>query len=530
MPDAPATRPDRIAFPATLGACIALPLLFAAAIQLATTRLPAGMVPIGFVHQDDPVYYACAREYFENGNGFTCASPYSADPASPRIYSHLVFLLVGWIWRLTGIGLPVLDAALRVLFGAAMLATLAALVRRALPDPRERLFATVLALAGGGLAWLGAGWACGRDYLLASGQPGFSQTFAAWLRGYPDFFGLQQGGYGEWHMDVVSNLVSTMECAYHTLFFAGALALLSCRWRIALVIQVLAWWAHPFTGTEFGFLALAFVVVEQFAGRRPGWNIPAASASINAAFLAYNLLFLPAFPEHASVAAQIIRFGNPFQFGMIAPAFGLLAILPLGWVAWGRPRADLRENAAARLFATWFVVVTALVLHDRLGFGFQAMHFTRGYLYVPLAYFSARGLRAAAARHGIPWNGRRSALGLAAVAMLHLPDPWLALRNMTAGLPDSCGVFAATPATLGILEALNRIPGSQTVVAPAIPGADAGTMTALIPVLTPHRPVNGHQFNTPHIEGQRAALKSPPRPLHGVNGSPSPSGSAGTGT
>ncbi|MCX7717677.1 MAG: hypothetical protein N2111_04640 [Candidatus Sumerlaeaceae bacterium] len=482
------------------------------ALAQAARALPAGWTALGFTQVDQAVYHACAREIFENGNGLFYASPYSPDPASPRVYTHFVFLVAGWLWHLTAVPLTALDAGGRLVLGAAMLALAMRVGMAALPLRAPRRWAALVIAAGGGLAWLVAAQQMALDYLLNLGSPDFSFTPAQWLAGYPAAVAQAEGGYGEWSASVFRNLQYTVECAYHVLFFGAALLLIRGRTWAALVTVLLTWWAHPFTGLELGLIALVFLLVEAARkGWREGLAALGACALLNAVFLFYYLLWLPRFPEHASVAAQIrAALNHPMTAGMLMPAFGLLALLP--WCYWLSPdfRADWRRHRGVRLMTVWLGCASALVFHDRLLWFAEPhvpMHFLRGYLHVPLAVFSALGVwrlaRWLAARG---WRRAVPAL-LSVLLILHLPDNLLALHRLMATLNQHHPVFAAHGDTLRLLERLDAVRPARTVAAIGLQEPYSRVAT-LVPVLTHHRALAAHHFNSPDYDGQRAAIET----------------------
>ncbi|MCX7625171.1 MAG: hypothetical protein N2Z21_03035, partial [Candidatus Sumerlaeaceae bacterium] len=102
---------------------------FAVAIVGYALHLPPDRVYVGFVQVDQAVYYACAREYFENGNGLVAANPYSNLRTSARICSHLYFLVVGWLWQILGLSFSAIDGIVRIVGAPLMLVLAGRLVR-----------------------------------------------------------------------------------------------------------------------------------------------------------------------------------------------------------------------------------------------------------------------------------------------------------------------------------------------------------------------------------------------------------------
>jgi len=484
-----------------------LPALLTGAIYSARWSLPPDRAPLGFVHVDQVVYYAAARELFENGNGLFYASPFSNRPDSPRIYSHLGFLLVGWAWRLSGLSWETIDLAFRFVFGVAALGLALAIFRQAPTGRRWRRWSALALSAGGGAA---AWTALARhlvDFALNRAGGDFPVPLGEWMLGWPEAFRQAEGGYGEWHLNLFRSLTLMPQPIYHVLFLGTALALARGRAGWAPMGVFLAWWAHPFTGLELGLVAMAFLIVETAMVRRRGPGIAAAGvAAVNVLFLTYYLAFLPRFEEHAATQARIADFGNPLLTRMLWPAYGLWVALPAAYLLSARFRRDWRRRRAVRLMTVWLVVVAALVFHDRWARFMkpvQPMHFTRGYLFIPLVYFSVCGLDRLLSRlrrRRRPWAWVIAAM----ILLLQLPDNFVRLALFREDLARRVPVYSIPRPALRMFEALDTVEERLTLHAIGLQG-DFAELERLLPVLTPHRPLLGHPFNTPFIEEKTQA-------------------------
>ena len=477
-------------------------------------QLPEGRSYLGFTQFDQPYYYACGREAFENGNGLFYANPYSNLPDSPRIYTHLVYLIFGYLWKFCGLSMGAIDQSLRFLAGPVMLILVIQIFRAALPQKRFVGLACVAVISCSGLAWLLALGRMSIDYLLNLTTPDFSQPLALWIRIYPESVGQMEGGYGEWNLDVLRNLTLTPEVIYHVLFFACILSLLKNRFYFALLFLFLAWWSHPFTGAELGLIVGGFLLVEwRFQGHRLRMPFIWAS-SINALFLFYYLIFLNRFPEHASVAIQARQFGNPMLFGMIPPAFGVFSIFAVLYFFTRDARRGLKENPAIRLFLVWLICVMVLVFQDRiLCFmkPWQPLHFARGYLFIPLVFFSICWFQQKSERTGL---GRRwiPAVSLGAIILLQLPDDFFYLARLRQYLATPESLYSISEANWNMLQKLDSIEGTLTVCSLNLPSRYA-RLRYLVPVYTHHRVFAGHEYNTPFMaEKSRIAGKLWPYP------------------
>ncbi len=462
---------------------ILLPLGYVLFFLAPARELPPGSAFLGLVHPDQVVYYALAREAVETGPLY--ASPFSARGDSPRIYSHFAFIAIGWFWYLSGFSLPVLDYLLRFGLGALAMLLLVGIFRAALPRRAPASLAGAIVLSCGGIAWLIATIHFIMNTAAGAGRPS--------LEGWLNDFRWVENSYGEWYLNMFGNLAFTHELFFHVLFFACVLALLRGRGWLAAGLLGLAWWSHPYTGLQLGMIAGIFLLVEARWGiRRPG---PLAAVwLLNLGWIAYYLLFLPRFEEHAVVFAVMRRFSTPMLAHKLLPAYGLFLVLPVLWVAGGGARRHL-SRPTVRLMAVWLLVTVALVFHDRLLFfvkPFQPMHFTRGYLFIPLVFFSVLALTDWAGRRG--WPRRRLLLVLAGLLLLQLPDNLIRTAELRREARLMPGRYFIDRERLELLGRLGEVEPPLTIL-DMLP---VGEVRHLIPTLTPHRAIAAHIFNTPH--------------------------------
>ncbi len=167
-----------------------------------------------------------------------------------------------------------------------------------------------------------------------------------------------------------------------------------------------------------------YILVEAFLAhhRSRSFGSLATVLAINLLFIGYYLVFLPRFAEHASVYEQMRRFSTPMLFAKLLPAYGVFLPLPLLYAVAPDFRRLLKESPAARLMLIWLAVTAALVFHDRILFfmkPFQPMHFTRGYLFVPLVFFSTCALGWLRGRFN--WSGRQFAIALTLIFAHNCP-------------------------------------------------------------------------------------------------------------
>jgi hypothetical protein len=483
-------------------------LLASCAIVAHAWFLPPTRAYVGFVQIDQPVYYACAREYFENGNGLFAANPYSNLPDSPRLYSHLYFILVGWVWRLTGVSLTALDGAVRIIFTPLFL-LLAARIFRAIHGWRPGANGMLaLMLLGGGFAWLSALITTPVHYLLGimgSDYKGSLASLLGWLY-VSEFFGAE-GGYGDWHLQLFRNFFYSPEVFYHVLFFGTVLLMVRRRHALGCVGIFLAWWAHPYTGLELALICGAWLALERLRGDRSATVPLAAALVITLLFGTYYGLILPRDAEYRSVYEQMRKFSAIMLLSKIVVAYGILPFLALLAFVPDRLR-DHWPRPEFRLLVVWTAVAAFLHFHDYIvpsRVAMQALHFSHGYLYAPLAILALFGLDTLISR----WQPQRAAVLLPRVAValliLHLPDNVFWSVRTIATLPKKSIVFAPPKADLDLLRALDAVPTTETILPDSIP-AGCSVAVALIPVLTHHRCVHSHIFNTPYTHEKEDLL------------------------
>lgn len=484
-------------------------VVFALGIVAHAWFLPPTRAYLGFVQIDQPVYYACAREYFENGNGLFAANPYSSNPNAPRQYSHFYFLLVGWVWRLTGISFSVIDGGVRLLLGPTFL-LMAARVFRIIHRWRAGANAMLaLMLLGGGLAWLTAAFATGVNYLvgrLSDSKSGSFLDFLWFL--FMSEFRTAEGGYGDWHVQLFRNLFYGPEVFYHFLFFGAVLQFLRSRWPLGCVMAFLAWWAHPYTGLELALVCMAWLVVEWWRGDGSACRPLFVLAAITALFGFYYGVWLPRDPEHRSVYEQMKAFPAVMLTSQIISAYGLL--IPFSLLALLTPafRAQWRRREV-RFVVIWTVIALFLNYHDKIipwVEAVQPLHFSHGYLYVPLAILATYGLRMFLSLKGLRQALQRLPLWSAILLLVHLPDNVIWATRSVILLPARSTVFAPPVQDMELLSALNEIPTRETILAASLP-ARFSVVAPLIPVLTHHRAVGAHVFNTPNAAATRKHLE-----------------------
>jgi hypothetical protein len=388
------------------------------------------------------------------------------------------------------------DQWMRQLFGSLALMLAALVVRFALSvQERNRptaVCATFLVLLGGGLAWVAATWNLATDTIFMRVLEHHPVTFRDALATWPDQWQLAEGCYGEWGASPVRILPSVPECIYHIFFFCGALCVLNGRATLAVLFATLTWWSHPFTGFLFGSILTAFLAVRLLQSHWKALTPFMLMIVTHVGFIAYYLVFLPSYPEHRSVARQLATFGASMLYSKLLPAYGLLLFAPVIYIA--QHRRSTMENPNDLFMGVWLVCNLPLVFSDHfVRAAVQPMHFTRGYVYVPLAYFSAKLLTTWVKGAG---NLKWRQIVACSVFALHLPDTLCYFARLEMNTRLYTFPLTAARRTVDVLGTLdNAIPDPITIH--VLPSANLPGGEALLPVLTHHRALVAHPFNTP---------------------------------
>jgi len=304
---------------------------------------------------------------------------------------------------------------------------------------------------------------------------------------------------GWWFLNFGRNLVYPTEAFYHLLVLALVLQLLNRRFAWSAAILALLSISHPFTGLQFILIVLTWLVVERcwFVGRGVPVLAILAISILGILHAAYYLVFLPSFPEHASVMKQ---WTLPWllELKSIPPAYALVA----GLVAWRWRHSSsyglLTADPASRLLIVWFVVSLALAKHELFIPPHQPLHFTRGYIWSPLFLLGAPVLIRwvdSMLRHSLPARAL-----LAVVITVFLADNalWFALRMHFAGV-EGIYASAAEMEALGWMNA--EAPRDALVV------SDDRQLMYLATVYTPLRSWVSHSANTPFADRRKAEMK-----------------------
>jgi hypothetical protein len=196
---------------------------------------------------------------------------------------------------------------------------------------------------------------------------------------------------GGWGANLGRGVIYGIEAYYHALFFGAVLALLRRWYATALVLLAAVCASHPFTGMELASFLAGWVIFERVVDSRtapPLW-FSGGVLSLLLAHVGYWLILLPLLsPEHAALApswnvAWVLHWYNE------VPEYGVVGAAAL-WRVRDRQRiAAALADRSFRILLAWFGAAFLLANHDLFMSPRQPLHFTHGYVWVPLFLIGA---------------------------------------------------------------------------------------------------------------------------------------------
>ncbi len=463
----------------------------------------------GFFHYEMPYYMANGRAAFDRGNGFLYPNPFDPDPAAPSIYGH---------WLLWGMGLlPAFadanpgDLILGMTFLASVGLSLMTwkLVAERLPPAASPHYWFLLSMWGGGLLVAGG---------FLAGCLGHSDPISTLLQFDP--------GKGLWFLTWGRNSIFATESVYHILVAACWISEMRGQPVRGTVFCGLLAATHPWSGLEL-LLTLNLWRCLQFCQIREHSTAVLAmvSASMLALFLWYYKIWLPGFIHHERLQ-QVWELDWSLSWTSAALAYGLVIIPAAIRIARANGTlvaptvATVDEGNTVHLNSTRFhsavsgpltrpeqflicalLTAVGLVFHDRFMKPVQPLHFTRGYIWMPLFLLGLPVLYSwwhspAHNRRGAD-NAARRRRWLPALMLLFTVD------NIAFSVIHSQWLFAGRfgfhldmHERALLREAGQRFPDQVWLT-------ESETLNYLSPAYADIRPWVGHQFNTPEFASRQ---------------------------
>lgn len=489
-------------------------------------RAPEGYRHSGFLQSDQNFYTSAAREVFERGNGFSYVMPNSLDRAAPAVHWQWPLTALAWAHAATGLSWPAVWEIWRLVWCAAFFAMAALVVRcftQAAPGPvssawREPWAAMLWVLTGGGAAAILSLW-----------------HWPAHRAQFPDFIALFESverAYHWWFLNLFRNVLYPLEATFHAFFFATVWALLAGRRLLFLALYAATLATGAFVGMEISTVILLYLGVEvallKWRQRRRRAAVPsspndvisesallplfAACLAMTALFVAYYRVFVPILGGEEG-RTLIHQFSN-FPYEMIpAGSYFIAYFFALAGAGLGLLRRDVREWAfrsqAGRMIVCWAVAVF-LLLHNHWFLrphGLQPPHFSRGYLFFPLAVLAAVGVRAwwvrSLAQHFTRWPRWIPAAAMALGLLVLSADSILFFWKLAIRVPHPEALMIQED-TWDALQALDKItsPGEALNIL----NPDDKYIGVLIPVYTRHNSYLSDVIATPFYADRTADL------------------------
>jgi len=455
---------------------------------------PQGYHGTGFVQYDQPYYMANAQAVVSHSLSFTYGLPFSPFDDTPRIYSQPMALILGWLLKLSGWDPGAIYVGFGILAGVAMFRIALELSFAYLGKPRDLAdwLASMAFLWGGGIVFLAA-----LVLFWFSGLPG-SQFWS-------DSFAFEpQDGY--WFLNLGRNAFYATEAFYHLIFLATVLLTIGGRYGWAATMLALMSASHPFTGLELLLVIGSYATLERLVYRAnapPLWFL-FLTLGLLLLHLGYYLVIMP----HISLEYRLVekQWSLPWVLPVstivvaYAPVMGGAATRFLrrgGWVREFR-RAEIR------LALVWFAVAFLLANHELFIAPRQPLHFTRGYVWTPLALLAlpllATGFRSLLASHRI--FGLAGAAGLLALVTLD-NSAWFARCYSRIIAHSDPNAVLLNDGSVAVFHRLAEPDMHDRLVLSEYP-----MIGYLVTVYVPLRSWLSHRFNTPDANARKAELQT----------------------
>lgn len=439
--------------------------------------------PTGFLQVDMPSYMAHAREYFDAG-GLTYGNPSSPFYDTPAIYFQPMTLFLGVVWRVTGLDPGLIFMAFGLVVSVVCVRLAMALYRKVIGlEGWTQWLGLVVFVWGGGVLVL-----AGVVYILVSGERSESIF-------------LFDPHVGWWFLNFGRNMYYPTEALYHALFLGCIVCILKERFGLALFVALVTSASHPFTGVQLLLILCGWTFAERYFldNDRVPWRVFLGLCALLALHLGYYLWFLRLFPEHRALLDVWVR---PWVYRAenFIPAYLLVG----GLTAWRIRRIEFARDVFShlhnRLFLAWFVISFLLANHEFAIRPVQPIHFTRGYVWMPLFLMGAPAL--VRLFDHLSWRLPRSGAVLATAVILAIFLTDNALWMGSARLRGEQG-FYLTPDTKELFQWLSSSENRGFVVL-----GDDRTVTYLATVYTPLRSWYSHQDNTPDADLRRRETRA----------------------
>lgn len=338
--------------------------------------------PTGFIQYDMPYYMANAREYFdcESFNLFY-SNPFSSFLDSSHIYFQPQILFLGLLWKTTSLDPGIVFCLFGFISGLICL-RLALLVYQTLFGFETWIDKLVFIMFcwGGGVLFV-----AGFFVNLFEGLT-FTHAIGQGFRFDPS--------NGFWMLNFGRNLVYPTEAYYHAIYFGLIYSVIKEKRALTTILLLTLSLSHPYTGLEVVAGILLFQLNERFYLKKH--NIPVAYILFTVAVLVlhitYYLGILNMDVEHHSLYQQ---WSLPWTFRAenFIPAYILVVVFFLVSIKNPLRLRAFFQKSENRLFAALTLVAFLLANHEFAFSPKQPIHFTHGYIWIPLFLLGVDSLK-----------------------------------------------------------------------------------------------------------------------------------------
>ena len=435
----------------------------------------------GFFQYELPYYVANGRAAFERGNGVFYPNPYDPADEAPSIYSHWLPWAFGFLTAKAGFDPG--DVILAFTFFASLAFALSTreLVRLRTESHGYEVFGFLGAMLGGGtLCLVGA----------------FVGAFTA--ESFTDSVLQFDPGRGMWFLNWGRNALFPTEAIYHALVAGCWIFEIGRRSSLANVLLLLLITTHPWSGLELLFTINLWRATEYLVERTStSRNQLIVSVVALAAFLGYYKVWLPSFPSHAELQ-DVWELNWSVTWTTAA-----LAYVPVLIPCLIRIRRQMKARQITRperfLICALFVAV-GLAFHDRLIKPVQPLHFTRGYVWMPMFLLGLPVM--------LEWlkafrqRSRRFGIAVVVVLLLIVADNLIFSALHFHRQFTKLDGFHLDTDERALLATLHNSQYASHVVL-----TESETLNYLLPTYAHVRPWLGHHFNTPRFPERKETWK-----------------------
>jgi hypothetical protein len=404
---------------------------------------PKDLHPTGFIQYDNVGYAAYAHQYLDdNGIHLFYSNPFNDSANYPKIYFQPQNIPIAILMK-SGIppGFCILIFSLLFSFFAILAGI--RLYDEVYGDRLKRKSSLWIMTWGGGLLVVTS--------LITS-------PFTDPQANIHDTMFYLDPALGWWGLNFGRPLIFGLESYYHFLFLVGTLLFIKRKWLATCVVCLVLSFSHPFTGIHFLTFILILSVAEKIFWKNhniPWWFIGAITV-LAFIHIDYYLVYLPSFPDHASVNSQYSANWN-YHFYHFIPAYILVFTLCIGSI-WLQSFRIFINNPLNRLFIVLAIVSFLLSNHEMFMKPMQPIHFARGYEWLSYFFLGVPFL------HYLIERFNRNKLALIFLFGIFFMDNFLWIIDHIIITRRNSTITYLTPERAIVLKAMNQFSDQETLI------------------------------------------------------------------